>query len=69
MTSFQRMVLIAAALFIITAHVTNAQCGCFGVPRQQEIKSTVASRYHDSLTATASDLKDHLNPSTQYSLN
>ena len=32
MTSFQRMVLIAAALFMITAHVTDAECGCFMVP-------------------------------------
>uniref|UniRef100_A0A1X7T247 EGF-like domain-containing protein n=1 Tax=Amphimedon queenslandica TaxID=400682 RepID=A0A1X7T247_AMPQE len=31
MTSFQRMVLVAAALFMITAHVADAetQCGCF----------------------------------------
>uniref|UniRef100_A0A1X7SI68 Uncharacterized protein n=1 Tax=Amphimedon queenslandica TaxID=400682 RepID=A0A1X7SI68_AMPQE len=31
MTSFQRMVLVAAALFMITAHVADAEirCGCF----------------------------------------
>ena len=30
MTSFQRMVLVAAVLFMITAHVTEAkECGCF----------------------------------------
>ena len=35
MTSFQRMVLVAAVLFMITAHVTAhvsdaaVQCGCF----------------------------------------
>ena len=31
MTSFQRMVLVAAVLFMITAHVTDAEieCGCF----------------------------------------
>ena len=32
MTSFQRMVLIAAALFMITAHVADAEstCVCYG---------------------------------------
>ena len=34
MTSFQRMVLVAAVLFMATAHVTDAaiQCGCFRNP-------------------------------------
>ena len=42
MTSFQRMVLIAAALFIITAHVANAQneCGCFRAPRCDGLPET-----------------------------
>ena len=46
MTSFQRMVLIAAALFIITAHVADAQCGCFsfsdcgGRPQEEASVST-----------------------------
>ena len=42
MTSFQRMVLIAAALFIITAHVTDAQneCGCFRAPRCDGLPET-----------------------------
>lgn len=39
---------------------------CLG--RQQEIKSTITFQHHDSLVALASYLKDHLDPSTQYSI-
>ena len=51
MTSFQRMVLIAAALFMITAQVTDAQCGCFpsedcGGRPQEEVSVTTQSISH-----------------------
>ena len=61
MTSFQRMVLIAAALFMITAHVTDAQCGCFRVPscqgRPQEGVSVSTQSISDVLAGLFRGLK------------
>ena len=55
MTSFQRMVLIAAALFIITAHVTDAKeiCECYQFPN-------CAGRGGDIVKVTTQSISDVL---------